>query len=83
MLKTFILASVFSLTIFSSVPLALADDCLGVSIGAGCLGLQGQRDRVYRRVEQRPANPRVYVGPNGGRYYYDDNTYYYEEEHVR
>lgn len=79
-MKNFIIAaSVFGAAIAMAAPAYPAEDCLGVSIGPGCLGLQGQRGHVYRRVETRPANPRVYVAPKGGRYYYDDSTYYYEE----
>ncbi len=79
MTKYIILASVFGAAIVMAAPAYPAEDCLGASIGPSCLGIQGPRGHVYRRVEVRPANPRVYVAPRGGRYYYDDDTYYYED----
>jgi hypothetical protein len=65
--------------IFLTAPSHAGDDCLGLSIGPGCIGLDAAGGRRYRRVEVMPVHPRVYVAPRGGTYYYDDDTYYYKE----
>ena len=65
--------------IFLTAPSYAGEDCLGVSIGPGCFGIDADNGRHYRRVEVMPAHPQVYVVPHGGTYYYDDDTYYYKE----
>ena len=62
--------------IFLTAPSYAGEDCLGVSIGPGCIEIDADNGRHYRRVEVMPAHPRTYVVP-GGTYYYDDDTYYY------
>jgi hypothetical protein len=82
MLPKFICAVALSLAFVSVSPVVAGEDCLGVSIGPGCIGIEGGRDVHYRRVPTRPPHARVYVAPKGGHYYYDpdDLTYYYEED---
>jgi hypothetical protein len=65
--------------VFLTAPSYAGEDCLGLSIGPGCIGLDADSGRRYRRVEVMPAHPHVYVVPRGGTYYYDDDTYYYKE----
>ena len=62
-----------------AAPSYAGEDCLGLSIGPGCIGVDADSGRRYRRVEVMPAHPHVYVVPNGGTYFYDDDTYYYRE----
>jgi hypothetical protein len=82
MLPKFIRAVALGLAFVSVSPVVAGEDCFGVSIGPGCIGIEGGRDVRYRRVPARPPHARVYVAPQGGHYYYDpdDLTYYYEED---
>src|SRR3977135_1120864 len=65
--------------VFWTAPSYAGEDCLGVSIGPGCIGIDADNGKHYRRVEVMPAHPRTYIVPNGGTYYYDDDTSCYEE----
>ena len=65
--------------IFLTAPSYAGEDCLGLSIGPGCIGIDADNGRHYRRVEVMPAHPHTYIVPNGGTYYYDDDTYFYKE----
>jgi hypothetical protein len=79
MIKYIIPAFALGIAIVMAAPAYAGEDCLGLSIGPGCIGIDGDSGHHYRRVETRPAHPREYVAPNGGHYYYDDDTYYYED----
>jgi hypothetical protein len=63
-----------------AAPAYAGDDCLGLSIGPGCIGIDGDNGHHYRRGTVMPPNAHRYVNPNGGAYYYNDDTYYYTNE---
>jgi len=65
--------------IFLIAPSYAGEDCLGLSIGPGCIGVDADSGKHYRRSDTMPAHPHSYVAPNGGTYYYDDDTYYYKK----
>lgn len=72
-------ASALGATAWFAIPAYAGDDCLGLSIGPGCIGIDGDNNHHYRRGTAIPPHARRYVNPNGGTYYYNDDTYYYEE----
>jgi hypothetical protein len=73
------LAITLGAAILLAVPANAGEDCLGLSIGPGCIGIEGDKGHHYRRVQVMPPHAHRYVAPNGGVYYYNDDTYYYED----
>ncbi len=70
-------AIAFGAAIFLAAPAYAGEDCLGLSIGPGCIGIDGDSDHQYRRSDMMPAHAHHYVAPDGGQYYYDEDSYYY------
>jgi hypothetical protein len=71
-------AIAFGTALFMAAPAYAGEDCVGLSVGHGCVGIDADDGHHHPQPSPRPHHN---VAPDAGRYYYEEGTGQYRDEY--